>query len=911
MKKKQLLGLFLAVTLTIGSLAGQGTLAFAEDNTLLETDVFAVPANVTETPQPEDSQSDVSEDQTETSDTQKQKESGTEETQTKADNAENSTEATTSTDTAKDQPEAKEKTKTQTQEEKGIAVQASDPVIDSSSKTVTYNDDLDVTVTNDNVGSQSRVYAVGRANNAPSGRNCTYIYNGAVNITFDGVNADVATIVPGNAEGGFNTYQFNGPVTVTIKNSTIGQFSSNVAYFSVSALFGDEKSMTLEMKQKLTVNIENSTITTFCGGMLKNGAFPGDGWPPVKINSNSSLDGGIAINVSGQSNVSTLIAGHLFGPNDQKESSNQTFTCNGADVLIDDSTVNGLAASYGQSSDSSRKNDLKVDGDFNVTLKNGATVTSLISNGATFGSNGGNICGEVTGTTTFTTDGDLTMTQMRNVDLLKLGGSLAVKPATEDTGANMTLPTTGMKIDLLDPAQWNKGDVVLSYKYTDGTYPKVTDTLVTSNWSDTSMSLDYEDVADISTQQWKFNKTTANVTIKEEDGSVDYGTVEVNPNDKISQDTLPEVTKPGYVIDGWITEDKQPWDLDNDTVTGDMTLHPVWKLDKPVVTLNPEGNVTHVHIGEGLKLTATASHKGPDSIVYHFTWFKDGQEITDANQAEGIATTAADSDNSIIATESGAYSVKVTASDGNLTSDEVEVGPLDITVTPHDFTGDWEKDDKNHWHVCTVENCGVTADETAHTYSDWTVEKAATKTEDGVKVRTCEVCGYQERATIPAASDDDKTISVNYSFVSGTAEKNLPSEVLTLLPKDSKSYATGDKVTAIQPEKTSVKVADGVWTFEGYDANEKEAISGVTFTGTWKFTKNPAGNDDNKDNDNKNNGQTQTTTTITKTTVANAGAVKTGDLAHTGVWTMILMLSGMMALVLIGMRLKNVTIKER
>lgn len=230
----------------------------------------------------------------------------------------------------------------------------------------------------------------------------------------------------------------------------------------------------------------------------------------------------------------------------------------------------------------------------------------------------------------------------------------------------------------------------------------------------------------------------------------------------------------------------------------------------------------------------------------------------------------------------------------------MEVGPLDITVTPHDFTGEWKKNETSHWHVCTVENCGVTADGAAHTYSDWTIEKAATTTEDGVKVRTCEVCGYQERAIIPAASDDDKTISVNYSFVSGTAGKKLPSEVLALLPKDSKSYADGDKVTAIQPKNTSVAVTDGVWKFEGYDANEKPAVSGVTFTGTWKFTKNPAGNDNNKNN----NGQNQTTT-ITKTTVTNAGAVKTGDLAHTGVWTMLLMLSGMMTIVLIGVSLKK------
>ena len=123
MKRKKLLGLFLGATLTVGGLAGQGTLAFAEDNnTLLET----------ETPDKEDIQSDVTEDQTEITDTQKQKESGTKETQTKPDNAESSTEAKTSTYTVKE----KNQTQTQEEEENGIAVQSSDPVI--SGKTITY-----------------------------------------------------------------------------------------------------------------------------------------------------------------------------------------------------------------------------------------------------------------------------------------------------------------------------------------------------------------------------------------------------------------------------------------------------------------------------------------------------------------------------------------------------------------------------------------------------------------------------------------------------------------------------------------------------------------------------------------------------------------------------------------------------
>ena len=82
------------------------------------------------------------------------------------------------------------------------------------------------------------------------------------------------------------------------------------------------------------------------------------------------------------------------------------------------------------------------------------------------------------------------------------------------------------------------------------------------------------------------------------------------------------------------------------------------------------------------------------------------------------------------------------------------------------------------------------------------------------------------------------TYPVSYEFVSGTKDKELPDEVLALLPSDKNVYEHGTKVNAIQPDKTSVTVADGVWTFKGYDANEKEATSNVKFTGTWEFKKN-------------------------------------------------------------------------
>ena len=97
-----------------------------------------------------------------------------------------------------------------------------------------------------------------------------------------------------------------------------------------------------------------------------------------------------------------------------------------------------------------------------------------------------------------------------------------------------------------------------------------------------------------------------------------------------------------------------------------------------------------------------------------------------------------------------------------------------------------------------------------------------------------------------------KKYHVVYDFKSGTKGAPLPDEVTAQLPVDPKEYAMGETVTAIQPEKTSIEGPKtpsssvmGVWTFEGYDADEKtvsEEIlkeqSGdkyIPFTGTWKW----------------------------------------------------------------------------
>ena len=84
------------------------------------------------------------------------------------------------------------------------------------------------------------------------------------------------------------------------------------------------------------------------------------------------------------------------------------------------------------------------------------------------------------------------------------------------------------------------------------------------------------------------------------------------------------------------------------------------------------------------------------------------------------------------------------------------------------------------------------------------------------------------------------TYKATHEFVSGTAGKELPQEVKSLLPSDKPDLTDGTKATATQPTKTEVQTADGTWTFKSYDKNE-ETINGsdVKFVGTWDFTPAP------------------------------------------------------------------------
>ncbi len=77
---------------------------------------------------------------------------------------------------------------------------------------------------------------------------------------------------------------------------------------------------------------------------------------------------------------------------------------------------------------------------------------------------------------------------------------------------------------------------------------------------------------------------------------------------------------------------------------------------------------------------------------------------------------------------------------------------------------------------------------------------------------------------------------VQYQFNSTDGQK-LPEEVMALLPSDDYEYFIGKTITPKNPKDSTIRVDDGVWTFDKWDAASKTMTKdGISFTGSWKFT---------------------------------------------------------------------------
>lgn len=108
-------------------------------------------------------------------------------------------------------------------------------------------------------------------------------------------------------------------------------------------------------------------------------------------------------------------------------------------------------------------------------------------------------------------------------------------------------------------------------------------------------------------------------------------------------------TKTGYTFDRWMNGQNE-WDFATG-VTDDLTLTAKWTLDAPTVSLT--ASETEVTYGQNITLTATPDHDA--SVTYTYEWYKGDTKLTNIGETLTL----------INVNDTGSYTVKVTATDGN------------------------------------------------------------------------------------------------------------------------------------------------------------------------------------------------------------------------------------------------------
>ena len=203
--------------------------------------------------------------------------------------------------------------------------------------------------------------------------------------------------------------------------------------------------------------------------------------------------------------------------------------------------------------------------------------------------------------------------------------------------------------------------------------------------------------------------------------------------EKVSPNDVPEAAViRGYVRTGWFNESgNTTWDPDSE-ITDNMIIREVWALVKPIVQVSADKEKGCP--SSKIVLTAKATHVLDDKgITYSYQWYKDDQIL---NSQTGETLTVS---------EAGTYKVEVTAT-SQAGVNSTETASIVIPAFEHSYS--WQFDKTNHWEHCSIGNENTTQE--AHTFGNWVVTKQASIGAEGEKERTCTVCGYTEKETIPS-----------------------------------------------------------------------------------------------------------------------------------------------------------------
>lgn len=81
----------------------------------------------------------------------------------------------------------------------------------------------------------------------------------------------------------------------------------------------------------------------------------------------------------------------------------------------------------------------------------------------------------------------------------------------------------------------------------------------------------------------------------------------------------------------------------------------------------------------------------------------------------------------------------------------------EIPIIEHDHNFEYITDETTHYQLCTI--CDDTTESEEHLFGEWVITTEATRTEDGLQEKTCEVCGYTVSEVIPAVPEEITNIS--------------------------------------------------------------------------------------------------------------------------------------------------------
>lgn len=129
----------------------------------------------------------------------------------------------------------------------------------------------------------------------------------------------------------------------------------------------------------------------------------------------------------------------------------------------------------------------------------------------------------------------------------------------------------------------------------------------------------------------------------------------------------------------------------------------------------------------------------------------------------------------------------------------------------HAWSSAWKSSASHHWHDCAASGCPITANSeksgyAAHTAGDWVVDRPATSSQNGIRHRSCTVCGYEMiRETLPAAGGGSSSGGSDGGSSSGGSSSSGggSSNTTTVKQPDGSSVSTTvNKTTGTVTETT-------------------------------------------------------------------------------------------------------------